>query len=160
MSVDELGDVRRAISKLDWESAIASAERAASLLDDDSRAAADLADLYAEALWWLGRLDDCIAGRERAYALYERLGERRQAGQCAVWLWEHNSIAARPAAAGAWLRRARASLEDDVDCVEHVAWRLREAEVTHGSGDLNGALDEARQCLSLARALPRQRPRS
>ena len=35
------------------------------------------------------------------------------AGQCAVWLYEHHMIKARPAIAGAWLRRARRALEDN-----------------------------------------------
>ena len=35
---------------------------------------ADRADLVADAAWWLGRLDDCIAAREQAYLLYAELG--------------------------------------------------------------------------------------
>ena len=32
---------------------------------------------------------------------------RPGAGQCAVWLWEHHLLKARPSIAGGWLRRAR-----------------------------------------------------
>ena len=34
-------------------------------------------------------MDDCIASREAAYAIYESTGDARRAGQCAVWLYEH-----------------------------------------------------------------------
>ena len=44
---------------------------------------AERADLVADAAWWLGRLDDCIAAREQAYLLYDELGDQRRAGMCA-----------------------------------------------------------------------------
>ena len=44
-------------------------------------------------------------------ALYDELGDQRRAGQCAVWLWEHHAIYARPAIASGWLRRARRALD-------------------------------------------------
>src|SRR5687768_16291611 len=105
--------------------------------------------MLAEAAWWLGRLDDCIEARERAYRIIYELGEDRPAGQCAVWLYEHHGFRARWAMAGGWLRRARRSLESHPDCVEHGALLLREAESAHGAGDLDGALAVARRVVTL-----------
>lgn len=120
---------------------------------DTAEGEARRADLLAEASWWLGRLDESIAAREIAYRTYDDLGDRRSAGQSAVWLYETNAIVARPVIAGAWLRRARRALEDDVECVEHGALLLREAETGHGRGDLDQALTLANQAIALARRL-------
>lgn len=114
---------------------------------------AERLDIVAEASWWLGRLDDCIAAREQAYALYETAGDRRRAGQCAVWLYEHCQMKARPAIAGGWLRRARRSLDGDTGSVAFGHLVLREAEVAHGSGDLDRAATLAGDALALGRRL-------
>jgi ATP/maltotriose-dependent transcriptional regulator MalT len=110
-------------------------------------------DLIAEASWWVSRLDDCITAREQAYAVFDTLGEMRRAGQCAVWLWEHNQLKARPSIAGAWLRRARRALDDDTECEAYGTLVLREAEAAHGSGDLDGATALADEALALGRRL-------
>jgi DNA-binding CsgD family transcriptional regulator len=133
-----------------WEEAL-DAVRAVTAAPDGAEA--DRLDIVADAAWWLGRLDDCIDAREKAYAQYEAQGDRRRAGQCAVWLWEHHQIKARPAIAGGWLRRARRALETDTESIEYGHLVLREAEVAHGSGDLDGATALARDALALARRL-------
>src|SRR5262245_48304323 len=107
MGDDLLVTIRAALERQEWQqafdasgSAVATGEREAERLD-----------LHAEAAWWLGQLDQCIAAREQAYRLYDEVGDDRAAGQCAVWLYEHHLMRARPAIAAAWLRRARRSLE-------------------------------------------------
>lgn len=114
---------------------------------------AERLDLLADAAWWLGRLDDCVDARERAYLLYDELDERRRAGQCAVWLYEHHCFRASPAIAGGWLRRARRALGAEEDCPEFGALLLREAEVAHGQGDLALATALADRVFSLGRQL-------
>src|SRR4051794_41309802 len=104
MAVPTVADVRTAIERQDWSGA---PELADAATPTDPGEAAELADLRAEALWWLGRVDECIDARERAYRGYLELGRTREAGRCAVWLWEHHAISARRAIAGAWLRRGR-----------------------------------------------------
>jgi ATP/maltotriose-dependent transcriptional regulator MalT len=126
---------------------------AAGLQFEDPRADADRLDVLAEAAWWLGRLDDCIDARETAYRAYESLDDLRRAGQCAVWLYEHNNMRARPAIASAWLRRARRALEGDPECVEHGALLLREAEMAHGGGQLEDAAALAERAHQLGRRL-------
>jgi ATP/maltotriose-dependent transcriptional regulator MalT len=146
---------RDALARHDWRAAYdaaASAADAAGVTVEPHEEATRL-ELLADASWWLGRLDDCIDARERAYARYDELGDRRRAGQCAVWLYEHHCFKARPAMAGAWLRRARQALADDPDCDEHGALLLREAETAHGGGDLEGAAALARAVIDLGRRL-------
>ena len=98
-------------------------------------------------------MDDCIDAREQAYALYEAQGDGLRAGQCAVWLWEHHQLKARPSIAGGWLRRARRALEADTESVAFGDLMLREAEVAHGSGELDRATALARDALALGRRL-------
>jgi len=109
--------------------------------------------MIAEASWWLGRLDDCIEAREQAYALFESSGNRVRAGQCAVWLYEHFQMKAKPSIGGGWLRRARRALEDETESVAFGNLILREAELAHGSGDLDRAGELAHGALALGRKL-------
>jgi ATP/maltotriose-dependent transcriptional regulator MalT len=150
VATDELAAARDALGRHDWHAAL---DAASAAVVDSPALEADRADLMAEAAWWLGRLGDCITARERAFHLYDELGDQRRAGQCAVWLWEHHAIQARPAIAGGWLRRARSALEGDVDCVEYGALLLREAETAHGGGDLDRAGALATQAVTLGRSL-------
>jgi ATP/maltotriose-dependent transcriptional regulator MalT len=147
---DELAATRAAIAQHDWQGAL---DEARAIAFDDPAAEADRADLEAEAAWWLGRLEDCISARERAYRLYEELGDQRRAGQCAVWLWEHHAIYARPSIASGWLRRARRALGHDTECVEYGALLLREAETAHGAGELDQAGLLVTEALALGRRL-------
>jgi ATP/maltotriose-dependent transcriptional regulator MalT len=110
-------------------------------------------DAVADGAWWDGRLEECIEARQRAFHAYEVSGDTRRAGQCAVWLYEHHCFRNRTAMASAWLQRARRLLADDVDCVEHGALLLREAEIAHGSGRLDDAGAQATRALTLARSL-------
>ena len=150
MSVDELASVQAALDRHAWQDAL-DAARAARV--DDPALEAERLDLAAEAAWWLGRLDDCIVDREAAYRIYDELGDHRRAGQCAVWLWEHHAISARPSIAGGWLRRARRALASDAECIEYGNLVLREAETAHGGGDLDRALELATVALDLGRRL-------
>jgi ATP/maltotriose-dependent transcriptional regulator MalT len=149
---DRLAAARLALSCCDWQGAYDVVVGVQWPDADPARAAAGL-DVLADAAWWLGRLDECIEAREAAYARYDELGDRRGAGQCAVWLYEHYCFKARPAAAGGWLRRARHALEDDPESAEYGALRLREAETAHGGGDLEASATAAREVVALGRRL-------
>jgi ATP/maltotriose-dependent transcriptional regulator MalT len=149
---EQLAVARDALDRHDWRAAHDAAARTTGEGVEPQEEAARL-DLLADASWWLGRIDDCIDAREQAYAIYDDLGDRRRAGACAVWLYEHHCFKARPAIAGAWLRRGRQALADDPDCAEHGALLLREAEVAHGGGDLERAAVLARAVAELGRSL-------
>ncbi len=145
-----LAEAREALQQGDWQAALDGVQ---SVGVTSGIAEADRLDIAAEALWWLGHLDRCIASREEAYACYESLGESLSAGRCAVRLWEHHSMNVRPAIAGAWLRRARRALESAPQSAEYCSLVLREAEVAHGAGELDHAASLAAGALVLARVL-------
>ena len=147
---DPLESVHDALRRHDWQAAL-DASRGASV--DVPSLEADRLDSEAEAAWWLGRLDECIAAREAAYRIYDEQDDHRRAGQCAVWLWEHHAICARPAAASGWLRRARRALDGDTESVAYGNLILREAEMAHGAGDLDRAGELATTALDLGRRL-------
>ena len=144
-----LDEIRAALAGQDWQRAHDLAS--ATSFTDEAALEAERLDLLADAAWWLGRLDECIRAREAAYRLYDDRGERRAAGQCAVWLYEHHTFKGHAAIAGAWLRRARRSLEDDDECVPYGALLLREVEVAHGQGQLDEALASAERVVDLGR---------
>ena len=150
-SGDALDDARAAVAGHDWNAALVAARAATVGLG--TALEAERADLEADAAWWLGQLDECIAAREHAYRTYDALGDQRRAGQAAVWLWEHHAISARPSIASGWLRRARRALEADPTCVEHGNLLLREAEMAHGSGQLDDAVAITDRALALGREL-------
>jgi DNA-binding CsgD family transcriptional regulator len=143
-----LDDARAALARHDWLAAYDSARDDA--VAGDARVDAAWLDVRADAAWWLGRMDDCIASREAAYAIYESSGDERRAGQCAVWLYEHYVFRAQPAIAGAWLRRARQRLDDERACVEYGNLVVREVEVMHGRGELEEAIVHANGAFQLA----------
>ncbi|HLF40174.1 MAG TPA: LuxR C-terminal-related transcriptional regulator [Acidimicrobiia bacterium] len=149
---DPVAVAREALDRHDWQGAYDAATGLTGEALEPRQETARL-ELVADASWWLGRLDDCIEARERAYVAHDELGDRRRSGQCAVWLYEHRCFKARPAIAGAWLRRARQALADDPDCAEHGALLLREAEVAHGGGDLDQAERLATAVVGLGRRL-------
>ena len=146
----QLDAVHDALRRQNWQAAL-DAARGASV--DTPGLEADRLDSEAEAAWWLGRLDECITAREAAYRIYDEQDDRRRAGQCAVWLWEHHAMCARPAAANGWLRRARRALEGDTESVAYGNLLLREAETAHGAGDLDRADRLATTALDLGRQL-------
>jgi DNA-binding CsgD family transcriptional regulator len=146
---DALAAARDALARHDWDRAY---EATAAALGAPTLEAERL-DMRAEAAWWLGRLDECIAAREDAYRLFDEAGEHRRAGRCAVALWEHHVMRIRPAVAGGWLRRARRSLEGDEHCIEYGGLILREAEVAHGGGELDRAAALTAEAVQLGRSL-------
>ncbi|MEY2426275.1 MAG: hypothetical protein QOI61_1847 [Actinomycetota bacterium] len=150
MSNDALAAARDALARADWQAAYDAAFAASCA---DPLAAAERDVLLADSLWWLGRLDECIEHREAAFRAFEEAGERRRAGECAVWLYEHNCFKARPAIGGAWLQRARRSLGDDTECLAYGGLMLREAEAAHGRGEIDEAAVSAAQVVELARRL-------
>ena len=150
--MDVLAEARAAWERHDWQGCL-DALTAGGPPAGEGVEQAELLDLTADACWWLGRLDDCIDAREQAYRAYDELGEDRRAGQCAVWLYEHHCFRASPSIASGWLRRARRSLGDDQECIEHGALLLREAEMAHGAGALETASELAERGIALGRRL-------
>lgn len=102
---------------------------------------------YAEAAWWIGRLDECIEARERVYAAEMAKGNRRAAALAAVMLENDHRLA--PAVAAGWLGRAERLLQEEPECAE-LGWLLR-AHTNHAlhRGDLDVALEHAGRMLEV-----------
>lgn len=142
-----LDAARALLDRHDWEHAYELLSTAASTEDPAWQ------DALAEAAWWMGDIDACIAARERAYAAFEQAGDSRSAGGCAVWLFEHHCFRAQPSIGSGWLRRARRALERDEDCIEYGQLLSREAQQLHGAGNLDRATELARASVELGRRL-------
>ncbi|HET6773161.1 MAG TPA: helix-turn-helix transcriptional regulator [Acidimicrobiales bacterium] len=156
----DLEAVREALGRHDWAAAHALAVAGAADLEqaegrstDHDVVLGDWLDALAEAAWWLGRLDECIAARERAHACYDRAGATLPAGRCAVALFHHWCFKGKQAIASGWLGRARRALQAQPESPEYGYLLLYEAEVAHGAGDLTGATDLVEQALELGRRL-------
>ncbi len=140
---------RGALDRYDWPVAYELLSEAGVDASADPVALAVLAD----AAWWVSRIDECITARERAYARFEAVGERRHAACQALLLYDHHIWKARPAVAGGWLRRARRVLGPDMACSEYGGLLVREAEATHSEGGIDQAIDIAERGLELGRRL-------
>jgi DNA-binding CsgD family transcriptional regulator/tetratricopeptide (TPR) repeat protein len=151
-----LAAVRDALARHEWSSAYTSALAGTDLIahaegrsPDDELLAGDWLDTLAEAAWWVGRLDDCIAARERAYGCYDRAGATLRAGQCAVWLFHHWCFKGKRVIASGWLGRGRRALKGAPESPEYGYLLLYEAEAAHDRGDLERAAALAQEALDL-----------
>ena len=157
---DDLASVQDALARHAWSLAydlavagsheVRRAERGST---EDDLFAGDWLDRLAEAAWWVGRLDECIAARERAYACYDRAGAGLQAGRCAAWLYHHWTFKGKRAIASGWLGRARRSLNSQRGSADYSYLLLYEAEVAHGAGDLAGSTALVEQAMDLGQLL-------
>ncbi len=76
-------------------------------------------ELYGDAAWWSGKLDDAIAQREKAFAGYSAAGDKLAAARVALTLsWDYEGRAAYAVSQG-WFATATRLLEDLPESVEH-----------------------------------------
>src|SRR3989454_763095 len=109
----------------------------------------------AESAWWIGRIDDCIATRERAYAAYMDQGNPRLAAVTAVRLAEDFFRRQAKSLGNGWLKRAERLLQDVPECVEHgVLLRLHAILALENEGEVDKALGMARRTADLATRFP------
>lgn len=112
---------RTAIADGDWARALAL------LREADGAGALEPRDIerLAEAAFWLGRLEECIDARERAYAGFVEEGDVRSAALVALHLSFHHAAGRGSlAVGGGWLESAVELLRDLPECAEHgwLAW--------------------------------------
>jgi class 3 adenylate cyclase len=110
-----LGAGRDALRRHAWREAfeqLRAADSAGPLSPEDL-------ELLAEAAEWIGRLDDCIAARERAHAGYLDRGNPRRGGFLALLLTYDHFKKGQGSLATGWLRRAERLLEPERDSVEY-----------------------------------------
>ena len=105
----------------------------------------------AESAWWIGRIDDCIAARGRAFTIYMDRDEPRAAAAVAVRLAEDFFRRQGKSLGNGWLKRAERLLDDVPECPEHVALlRLHAVLALESEGDVDKALGLARRTSDLA----------
>lgn len=116
----------------------------------DAAAQPEALDLHAEACWWLGDVEACIAERERAYSLLLATDDRQAAARIAMLLSDNHLLRGRRGAASGWLRRAARLLADAPRCLQHGCLLLRQGEAAHGAGHLDEAFDRFAAALRIA----------
>lgn len=104
----------------------------------------------AESAWWIGRIDDCIAARERAYAVYMDEQKPRAAAAVAVRLAEDFFRRQAKSLGNGWLKRAERLLQDVPECSEQGALLRLQAILALDSGEVDKALGLARRTLDIA----------
>ena len=116
----------------------------AALVESDSP---DAHDGLGLALWFLGRIEEGVAARERAFDRFVRDGRCDEAARTAAWVSHQYLLAGRASAARGWLSRAERALED-TRCEGH-GWvtveRARHAE------SLEECAEHARRAMEIAR---------
>lgn len=142
---DPLTAGRTALAERRWSDAIGLLEAAGQTQPLDGN---DL-DGLGEASWWLGRLGDAIAYRERAFAAHDAAGDRIKAAATALTLVTYLSQQSESALAAGWLRRAERLLDGQPESVAH-GWLLRPGlNQAIGRGNLEAALALAEQILEV-----------
>lgn len=108
----------------------------------------------AEAAWWNARLDDCLAARERAFALYQEAGNTCRAAYVAILLAKDNFATGRGSVGMAWIGRAERLLEGVPECIEtgHLE-RTRSVMAYEGRGDYEAALAHAERAIEIGTKL-------
>jgi tetratricopeptide (TPR) repeat protein len=111
---------------------------------------ADARDGLGQSLWFLGRVEEGVAARERALEAYARTGRADEAARAAVWVSHQYLVSGRSSAARGWLSRAERVLEGCAVCAEH-GWvaveRARHAGLAEEcAGHARRAMVIARDC--------------
>jgi DNA-binding CsgD family transcriptional regulator len=146
---DQIEAGRAALAAGAWEEARARFELALS----DGETAEALEGL-GWAAWWLGDAEAMFDARERAYALYRSLDDRRGAARLATWLGtDHVDFRGELAVAQGWLGRARRLLADLEPGPEHGWLWVHEAEKLLLANDAAGARKLATKATELGREL-------
>lgn len=98
-------------------------------------------DAYGEVAWWMGRLEEAIEVRERAFAAHKAAGDPRRAAATALALANDYSHRLLSPVASGWVRRAERLLRDLPESREH--GYLQRPHI--GAALARGAFDEALQ---------------
>jgi class 3 adenylate cyclase len=144
--VDSLDAARDAARRQSWRAAY----EAFSSVDADL-GAEDL-EMFGEAAWWRGKLDEAIELRERAYAAFTSAGDTLGAARLALTLtWDHEGRGAFAVSRG-WLANAERLLEGEPEAAEHSRLLLtRAVTAMFAEGKLDVAVQLFDETYELAR---------
>lgn len=144
--VENLLMARQAHGEQNWPKAfeLLSAEPEADLSADDLSALAD-------AAWWLGKLDESVSARERAYEGRAKAGDRRGAAMEAFSLSLALGDQGADAAASGWRSRAYGLVEGDLESVPAGYLFSMEADNAFHAGAIDECLEKARVTIEIGR---------
>jgi class 3 adenylate cyclase len=147
--VDSIDAARSAASRLSWRAAY----DGYSGVDRSTLTPEDL-ELFGDAAWWTGKLDEAIKQRERAFAAFSAAGDKLSAARIALTLsWDHEGRAAYAVSQG-WFATAQRLLEGLPESVEHGRVVLTQAlTAMMAEGDLPKAIDLFEQTFELGRRI-------
>jgi ATP/maltotriose-dependent transcriptional regulator MalT len=135
---ERIADIERARAAVERESWDEAYE--AFLAVEQSTFAPDDWRDFADTLWWLGRLEESIAARQRAYIGFAAASDEGAAGWAAARLCIEHFLREENAVGAGWFARAQRHAEAMPDSVE-LGWHaLLEATLARYSGDLEGAI--------------------
>ena len=109
-----------AFERCEWPEAFAALTEA----DGSSTLEADDLTRLAESAWWIGRIDECIRTRERAYAKYLEAGKLRLAAGIAMNVAEDHFHKLSRSVGHGWLQRGERHLFGLPESIEH-GWLSR-----------------------------------
>ena len=111
---DRRAAARAAAHRGDWPEALARFEA----LPDGCSLTADDHAAWADAAWWLGRVDECIAACDRAFRGYLDAGLARSAAMSAIAASVTFFLRGDAAGGAGWLGRAHHLLAEQPECPE------------------------------------------
>ncbi|MGH7269122.1 MAG: protein kinase domain-containing protein, partial [Polyangiaceae bacterium] len=140
----------RAVEHCEWHEAFA----ALSAADAGGALAPAHLESLAEAAWWVGKSDECIKTRERAYAQYLESNDLRSAAAVAIAVAEDYFHKLARSVAHGWLQRAERHLRGLPESIEH-GWMARTQAMLalEEDRDLDKAWALTEQALDIARRL-------
>jgi class 3 adenylate cyclase len=117
--------------------------------DESGELTADDLAMLGEASWWIGKLEDSIAARERAHTAYLSEGDKRTAAVMALTIAnDHFAKLAHSIGAG-WFNTAERLLENEPECAERGWLSMMHSLSALMIGDYEAALKEAEATLAI-----------
>src|SRR5262245_62764590 len=144
--IADIERARSAVAREDWSGAY----EAFGAVAPSTYTPEDWRDL-ADAAWWLGKADESLSARQRAYTGFAAAGDEAAAGAAAGRLCIEHFLREEPAVGAGWLARTQRHAKTMPDCVE-LGWVLfLEGTVARFSGDIDAALPLVEQATEFGR---------
>ncbi len=107
-------------------------------------------ELLAKSAWWVGRPDEAIEARERAYAAYAERGDNVRAAFMALTLRRQQSAKLRGSLATGWLTRAETLLGDEPESIAHGYLALAHGGLAWSRGELEHAREHMERGVAIS----------
>jgi class 3 adenylate cyclase len=140
-----LNEGRKAFERHSWHEAF---DLLSEINAAEPLASEDLERL-AEAAWWTGRLDECLAVRERAFTGFLNDGRPRRAAMMALLLAQDYFNKLAHSLGAGWFGRAERLLENEEESPEHGHLAVMQTFSMFTVGDLDSALGCAERVLDI-----------